>query len=56
MNTWTDGEWMRVEDALAVLGMSDADAIDAICKRAYNGLIRQKRSNLFSTQDGALTT
>jgi len=42
MNTSTDGEWMRVEDALAFLGMSRADAIEAICSRAYNGLIKAK--------------
>jgi predicted nucleotide-binding protein len=42
MNTSTDDEWMRVEDALAVLGMSRADAIEAICSRAYNGLIKAK--------------
>jgi hypothetical protein len=42
MNTSTDGGWMRVEDALASLGMGHADAIDAICLRAYNGLIKAK--------------
>ena len=42
MNTSTDGEWMRAEDALVLLGMSHADAIDAICFRAYNELIKAK--------------
>jgi hypothetical protein len=42
MTTPTDGEWMRVEDALAFLGMGHTDAIDAICLRAYNRLIKAK--------------
>jgi predicted nucleotide-binding protein len=40
--TRQDGEWMHADDALAFLGMGHADAIDAICLRAHNGLIRAK--------------
>jgi Predicted nucleotide-binding protein containing TIR-like domain len=42
MTTPTDGEWMHADDALAFLGTSHADAVDAICSRAYNGLIMAK--------------
>jgi hypothetical protein len=42
MTTPTDGEWMHADDALAFLGTSHADAVDAICSRASNGLIRAK--------------
>ena len=42
MSTSTDDEWMRVEDAFAFLGMSHGEAIDAICLRAYSGLIKAR--------------
>jgi hypothetical protein len=41
MTTPTDGEWMSADNARTFLG-SHAAALDAICSRAYNGLIRAK--------------
>jgi predicted nucleotide-binding protein len=42
MTTPIDGEWMRAEDALALLGLPQDDAIRTICTRAYARLINAR--------------